>query len=524
MTHSFAAAMMKKKETWNGAPSLSNPDPERVSSGRLSLFYRSVRGLNAPRLFDFLNESMKEDKIDTILLIFHIRDCRSGKGERQIGRLAFRWLFVNYPNYFSKIYELIPEYGRWDDLLDLWPNVLDLSQPLDTINANWYSNIKNNDELNFLKSLQKKLVNHFANQLSMDLERMKSGLPVSLIAKWAPTEKDSLDFKHKTVSKLCKALKVSPRNYRKIYTTPLREYLNVVEKMMCTNNWGSIDYSKVPSCAMKRLKNSFEKHDKLGFYQWKVNLEKGKTKVNAKQLFPHELVQQVRNGQYDIVTQEQWNVLEEQVCSLGLLENSICVTDVSGSMTCAIGSVKPIDVAIALSLIISNAVKGPFHNNIISFHDTPTFTVIKEDTLDNKIKQIMRVPWGMSTNLMAVFDLILTSAVSYGLKQDEMPKNIFIFSDMQFNDTSTGCTNFQEIERKYKKYNYTRPNIIFWNVNGKTDDFPVSTDSNGTCIISGFSSNIVQALLNGDKFNSYDIMRRTIDSERYNAIRQVLTN
>ena len=65
MTHSFATAMKKKKETWNGAPTLSNPDPEIVSSGRLSLFYRSVRGLNAPRLFDILKDSMKEDKIDT---------------------------------------------------------------------------------------------------------------------------------------------------------------------------------------------------------------------------------------------------------------------------------------------------------------------------------------------------------------------------------------------------------------------------------------------------------------------------
>ena len=409
-----------------------------------------------------------------------------GKGERQIGRLAFRWLFVNYPEYFLKIYKLIPEYGRWDDLLDLWPNVLDLNQPLDTINSNWFSNIKNKLELEYLKSTQQNLIEYIASQLQIDLEKMKAGEPISLLAKWAPTEKDSLDFKFKIVSKLCKSLKVSPRNYRKNYTTPLREYINVVEKLMCTNKWESIEYSKVPSCAMKRLKSTFEKHDKEGFYKWKMDLVNKKSKVNAKQLFPHELVEEVRLGKYDIVTQEQWNVLEKQTCSLGLLESSICLTDVSGSMNFSVGKVKPINVAIALSLIISNTVKGPFHNNIISFHDNPVFTIINEGTLLEKVQQICKIPWGMSTNLMAVFDLILTSATSYGLKQNEMPKNIFIFSDMQFNDTSTGKTNFQEIEKKYKLHNYTRPNIIFWNVNGSTDDFPVSTDSNGTCIISGF--------------------------------------
>ena len=139
---SFATAMKQYKKTWNGAPTLSNPDPQKVSSGRIALFYRSVRGLNAPRLFECLKNSAQESVIDTFLLVFHIRDCREGKGERALGKLAFRWLFVNYSEEFMKVYSLIPEYGRWDDLLDLWPGVLDLSQSLETINANWFSNFK----------------------------------------------------------------------------------------------------------------------------------------------------------------------------------------------------------------------------------------------------------------------------------------------------------------------------------------------------------------------------------------------
>jgi hypothetical protein len=347
---------------------------------------------------------------------------------------------------------------------------------------------------------------------------------ISLCAKWAPTEKDSLDFKHKIVSLLCKELKLTPRNYRKCITTPLREYLNIVEKLMCTNKWDDIEYSKVPSCAMKRLKNSFEKHNKSGFEEWKNKLREGKVKVNYKQIFPYELVQEVRNGKYDQVSERQWKNLENKTCEKEFLKDCICVTDVSGSMTFSSSgsSVCPMDVAISLSLIISNAVKGQFHNNIITFDEKPSFYVIEENSLDKKVKQILSAPWGMSTDIMAVFKLILKSAIIHNLKEYDMPKNIFIFSDMQFNDTNTGKTNFQEIEKEYKIHNYKRPNIIFWNVNGKTNDYPVSTDSNGTCLISGFSSNIIQALLEGDSFNCYDIMRRTINNKRYDPIRELL--
>jgi len=50
MSSLFAQAMNACVTTWNGAPSLSTPDPARVSSGRLMLFFKSVRGLDSTRL------------------------------------------------------------------------------------------------------------------------------------------------------------------------------------------------------------------------------------------------------------------------------------------------------------------------------------------------------------------------------------------------------------------------------------------------------------------------------------------
>ena len=56
MTSNFATAMASCAKTWNGAVSLSSPDITGKTSGRLGLFFKAVRGLNAPRLYEYLRE------------------------------------------------------------------------------------------------------------------------------------------------------------------------------------------------------------------------------------------------------------------------------------------------------------------------------------------------------------------------------------------------------------------------------------------------------------------------------------
>lgn len=522
MTPNFATAMVDTAETWNGAVSLSTPDINGYCDKRLALFFKSVRGLNIPRLYDYLRESAKESIVDTFVLVFQLRDCRGGKGERELGRKAFIWMFLNYPNEFKSVIPLIPEYGRWDDLLQLWPTVLDLTN-LDFVRKNWDSNIKDIGELRNLRNLQLDIVNLVARQLINDRAAMEAGKPTSICAKWVPTENDSLDRKCSTVSTIAKKMNISARKYRREYTTPLRSYINIVEKLMCENKWDNIEFSKVPSCAMKRLKKAFEKHVPEEFTEWKKKLVKGEVEVKAKQLFPHELIYEIRKKLCsDDVCEEQWKVLEKEVENLGVLSDAICICDVSASMESYIFESKfsftPIDVSIALSLIIANAVKGPFRNHIITFHNDPTFQVIKDGTLIDRFKQIKSIPWGGSTNLQKTFDLILNQAKKHKLKQEDMPKRVFLFSDMQFDDCYSGRTNFQEIEEKYAKSGYKRPQIIFWNLNGSSTDFPVSVDDNNTALLSGYSPSIMKYVLNGNEFSPYSILRDTIDNVRYKPV------
>ena len=47
-------------------------------------------------------------------------DIRGGNGERRVFRIILRWLGDNEPESVRRNIDLIPEYGRWDDLLALF--------------------------------------------------------------------------------------------------------------------------------------------------------------------------------------------------------------------------------------------------------------------------------------------------------------------------------------------------------------------------------------------------------------------
>lgn len=494
MTSSFATAMNTFGFTWNGAVSQGTPDASGKTSGRISLFFKAVRGIEKSQLETYLSEAAKEDLKDTIVLAFMIRDCRGGKGEREIGRWCLEWLRENYSKEYNLVNSLIPDYGRWDDLL-----------------------LGNDADLQLVSA-----------QLRKDLEDMNEGKSVSLCAKWAPTENDSLDRNMGIVKKLCAIMEVKPRVYRKTYISPLRQYLNVVERYMCSGNWEMIDFNKVPSQAMHRLKKALERHNPESFHTWQSGLSTGKTKVCASQLDPHQVLKKVRVANEETpVETAQWKVLEDKARESGSFNNCLFVVDVSGSMYGMYGrkenTVIPIDVAVSLGLLCAGVTEGTFHNHIITFSDNPSFFVVKGDTLLDKFNHIKGADWGMSTNIQKVFDLILGRGKSCNLKQEDMPTKIFIISDMQFNDADSGYgTNYEVIDKKYKESGYTRPQIIFWNVNGSSKDFPVTFNDKGTAMISGFSTSVMKSVLNGGEFSPYGILRTSLDDKRYDKVREAL--
>jgi hypothetical protein len=127
----------------------------------------------------------------------------------------------------------------------------------------------------------------------------------------------------------------------------------------------------------------------------------------------------------------------------------------------------------------------------------------------------------MSTNLEAVYDLILDKAVTNNVSEDEMPTKILIISDMEFNQAvSNGSdTALKMIQNKYAKSGYKMPEVIFWNVNGRLGNVPANFKQKGVGLVSGFSPSILKSILQGKIDTPEDLMLRTVMSERYEPVK-----
>lgn len=103
------------------------------------------------------------------------------------------------------------------------------------------------------------------------------------------------------------------------------------------------------------------------------------------------------------------------------------------------------------------------------------------------------------------------------MKQEEMPKNILIISDMEFDVATNGRTDqtlFDSISEKFEEYGYKIPRLVFWNVASRTGTIPVKQNKLGVALVSGFSPNIVKMVLSGE-LDPYKCLTDQLDSERY---------
>lgn len=337
-----------------------------------------------------------------------------------------------------------------------------------------------------------------------------------LCAKWCPR-------KGPVAANLRTYLGWTPKYYRK----RLVELTKVVEHDMCANKWDEINFNHVPSVASARYKKAFARHTPK-YKEWVEKLVKGDptAKVNAGAVYPYDVLKGVIGGystSYDKANLDhivaQWNALPNYVGDANILP----VVDVSGSMMCPAGGPTSkskttcMDVSVSLGLYLADKNKGKFKDTFLTFSETPKLMNLNGNILQ-KISQMSRSEWGMSTNLHAAMQKILDVAIGGKVPQEEMPEMLLILSDMQFNV----CVRYddsamQMIERKFNAAGYKTPKIVFWNLNAK-DNVPVKFDSSGTALVSGFSPSIVKSVLSGnmEEFTPAAIMLKTIMSERYN--------
>lgn len=434
----------------------------------------SSRGTDITKSF-YAALAADEDKAVRILL--WSRDILQGAGEREQFKKLLQKLETYDYKLAARLIPKIPELGRWDDLF-AYSNPVNISNMLD-----FYTNA---------------LLNKNA-----------------LAAKWAPREKSA---KRDIAYALRKHLGMQPKEYRKL----LSENTDVVETKMCSNHWSEINFSHVPAKAANIYQAAFLRQAPTEYTTYLNAIESGdlidgvKVKVNAKTLYPHDVIMSLLRG-HDKVAYAQWDALPNYMGDAKILP----MVDVSGSMgeICCVDTLNPIHVAVSLGLYISDKTQGIFKDTFLTFSENPEVVLIKGD-LKLKLGQMSNANWGYNTNITKALSLILDIATSNRLSNDDMPDYLLILSDMEFDEDRHMCSQniIDAIKLKYQTAKYKLPTIVFWNLSNDTKHAAAKFNSNGVAMISGFSPAIMTRILASDKdgFTPESIMLDTIMSNRYN--------
>lgn len=442
----------------------------------------AMRNTDESNVLSMFRKAFSEDKTKALKILFYARDIRGGQGERKTFRTILKDLAERETSWVIRNLKLIPEYGRWDDLYVL------VGTPAE------------NHALTFMK-----------NQFFKDLE---SQTP-SLLAKWLKRENTSSRESRRLASITRRKFGLSPRAYRRSISS-LCEKIDVVEQKMCSGEWSDISYSGVPSNASLMYRKAFSKHDPEGYQKYLASVERGESKINTSTLYPYDLVSKYLGYCYhglDKTVELQWKNLPNYVTPF----NGLVVADVSGSM-----SGRPMEVSISLALYIAERNEGFFKDYFITFSHRPRLQKVIGDTLYDRVQNLHRANWDMNTNIQAMFDMLLETAIKNELSQADLPERLFIVSDMQFDQACRGnsMTNFETAKKKFEDAGYTLPQLVFWNVNARNSgDSPITIHDTGTALVSGCSPSILKSVLENKVVTPVDVMNSAIETERYEVIK-----
>ncbi|XP_059650881.1 uncharacterized protein LOC132297160 [Cornus florida] len=412
---------------------------------------------------------------------------------------------------------------------------------------------KYNQDPNY-RFLHDRISDLFVDLLKSDIENLNSGKlnQISLAAKWCPTVDSSYDKS----TLICEGIarKLFPREsdpqyqgieeahyvyrvrdrMRKQVLVPLHKALELPEVFMSAKQWGSLQYNRVASVAMKTYKELFLKHDEDRFKEYLENVKSGKAKIAAGALLPHEIIVSLGDKDGGEVAELQWKRMVEDMSKKGKLTNCIAICDVSGSM-----SGVPMEVSVALGVLVSELSEEPWKGKLITFSADPEIQSVEGNTLLAKTEFVRKMEWGMNTDFQKVFDRILEVAVEGKLNEDQMIKRVFVFSDMEFDQASgvrsyecdSECgdddgpnengweTDYQVIQRKFGERGYSKvPEIVFWNLRNSSST-PVVARQSGVALVSGFSKNLLTMFLEGGGVvNPEDVMELAISGEEYKKL------
>ena len=428
-----------------------------------------------------------ENKDIAMKLLFFARDIRGGLGERRVFKVILNWLANNEPKTVRKNLEYVAEYGRFDDLLCLMGTACE------------------KDMLDVLKA-----------QFEADNNALANGGEVSLLAKWLPSVNASSSETVLYAKKIAKHFGLNDASYRKALVA-LRAHIRIIENNLREKDY-SFDYAKQPSKAMYKYRKAFIRNDGERYSQFLDKVTTGEAKLHASTLMPYEIITPFFRRNVSDEERKAINTTWISQEDFGDTENALAVIDGSGSMY---GGADPMPATVALSLGIYFAErnKGAFKNHFITFSENPQLVEIKGEDILDKVRYCHGFNEVANTNIQKVFELILDAAKKNSVPQDELPKKLYIISDMEFDYCAedASLTNFEYAKKLFAEAGYTLPEIVFWNVASRNRQQPVTRNEQGVALVSGCTPRLFSMVASGT-MNPHAFMLEVVESERYAKI------
>ena len=478
----FLKNMANRTRTENGAVTLRS-----TGSDCLNLFATigAMRAQNVVEIEKRFLRAYAENPDLAMKILFYARDIRGGLGERSVFRTLLHYLAENEIQSLVRNLPYIAEYGRWDDVLVL------MNTPAHAA-----------------------AVALLREQFEKDMKSLASGEPVSLLGKWLPSVNAHNSEVVKLAKQLARAFGMNEAQYRKALSA-LRQKICILENNLRERDY-TFDYACQPSKAMFKYRKAFLRNDEVRYRSFMQSVSAGEAVLHTGVLMPYEIV----SAAYNAVPSERaaldvtWNALENFTRG----ENALVVADGSGSMYWG-GNPTPATVAQSLAIYFAEHNRGIFHNHFITFSMNPRLVEIKGNDIVEKVRFCRTFDECANTNLQAVFELILQTAVMNRLPQAMLPTTLYIISDMEFDTcaANSSLTNLEQAKQLYRSYGYELPHVVFWNVQSRNEQQPVKMNEQGVALVSGCNPRLFSQVMSGET-DPYTYMMNVIGGERYRMI------
>ncbi|GHU62992.1 hypothetical protein FACS189418_5410 [Clostridia bacterium] len=419
-----------------------------------------------------------------VKILFFARDIRGGLGERKVFRTILRHMASNMSAAVLKNLWAVPELGRYDDLLVL------LDTPLKA------------DTITYIKE-----------QLDLDIKALNGDGIVSLLGKWLPSVNAHKAETIRYGKMIAKALGMTDADYRKTLTK-LRARIAIIENNLRKKDY-TFDYEKQPSKAMMKYLKAFLRNDGERYKEFLSRVEKGEATLHTGTVYPYDVIRPILAGTMNADERRSINATWKSLEDFTRGENALVVIDGSGSMY-GYGNPKPGEVALSLGVYFAEHSSGAFANHFITFSSKPRLVEIKGKDIFEKIQYCRGFTEVANTNIQAVFDLILTTAVKHHLSQSKLPATLYIISDMEFDDCAVNAevSNFEYAKKEFANHGYSLPTVVFWNVQSRSEQQPVTQNEQGVILVSGASPRVFSMLQSGN-LSPMGFMLDTLGNERY---------